>query len=92
VILKPRERGGHSPRWAAQPEKIKEILGIWHLIIRKSVNCTDVILYVGGLRYCDLLSFSEASGIIRSHAEYQNCCLGGKKEKILMDWSHTKKR
>jgi hypothetical protein len=22
VIKKPRERGGHSPRWAAEPEKI----------------------------------------------------------------------
>jgi hypothetical protein len=22
VITKPRERGGHSPRWAAEPEKI----------------------------------------------------------------------
>jgi hypothetical protein len=24
VIKKPRGRGGHSPRWAAEPEKIKE--------------------------------------------------------------------
>jgi hypothetical protein len=23
VIKKPRKRGGHSPRWAAKPEKIK---------------------------------------------------------------------
>jgi hypothetical protein len=22
IITKPRERGGHSPRWAAEPEKI----------------------------------------------------------------------
>jgi hypothetical protein len=22
VIKKPREQGGHSPRWAAEPEKI----------------------------------------------------------------------
>jgi hypothetical protein len=26
VITKPRERGGHSPRWAAEPEKIKKIM------------------------------------------------------------------
>jgi hypothetical protein len=24
VIKKPRERGGHSPLWAAEPEKIME--------------------------------------------------------------------
>jgi hypothetical protein len=37
VITKPRERGGHSPRWAAEPEKIIIIiiiiiiveLGLW---------------------------------------------------------------
>jgi hypothetical protein len=23
VIKKPRERGGHSPRWAAEPEELK---------------------------------------------------------------------
>jgi hypothetical protein len=26
VITKPRERGGHSPRWAAGPEKIIKII------------------------------------------------------------------
>jgi hypothetical protein len=26
VIKNPRERGGHSPRWAAEPEKIKKII------------------------------------------------------------------
>jgi hypothetical protein len=26
VIKKPRERGGHSPRWAAEPDKIKFII------------------------------------------------------------------
>jgi hypothetical protein len=26
VIKKPRERGGHSPRWAAEPEKIVIII------------------------------------------------------------------
>jgi hypothetical protein len=32
VITKPRERGGHSPRWAAEPEKIKKNKrGIWFL-------------------------------------------------------------
>jgi hypothetical protein len=25
VITKPGERGGHSPRWAAEPEKINNI-------------------------------------------------------------------
>jgi hypothetical protein len=28
VITKPRELGGHSPRWAAEPEKIKKIIWI----------------------------------------------------------------
>jgi hypothetical protein len=26
VIKKPRERGGHSPRWASEPEKIKQMI------------------------------------------------------------------
>jgi hypothetical protein len=35
VITKPRERGGHSPRWAAVPEKIiknKQIVLIFRVI------------------------------------------------------------
>jgi hypothetical protein len=30
VITKPRERGGHGPRWAAEPEKIIIIIEIYH--------------------------------------------------------------
>jgi hypothetical protein len=26
VIKHPRERGGHSPRWAAEPEKINKLI------------------------------------------------------------------
>jgi hypothetical protein len=38
VITKPRELGGHSPRWAAKPEKIKINL---RLIVLRKINVTD---------------------------------------------------
>jgi hypothetical protein len=41
VINKPRERGGHSPRWAAEPEKVTIIItmflllwAVWHEVVR----------------------------------------------------------
>jgi hypothetical protein len=35
VITKPRGRGGHSPHWAAEPEKIIIIVPyIWNCIIK----------------------------------------------------------
>jgi hypothetical protein len=37
VIKKPRERGGHSPRWAAEPEKIK---------IKNPCKSAHIFLYV----------------------------------------------
>jgi hypothetical protein len=36
VIKKPRGRGGHSPRWAAVPEKINN--NCIHLVILRSTN------------------------------------------------------
>jgi hypothetical protein len=40
VITKPRERGGHSPRWAAEPEKI--IIRVGH-IIRHNVFVVNIL-------------------------------------------------
>jgi hypothetical protein len=54
VITKPRERGGHSPRWAAEPEKTNkhvqrklnfrdtEILGLFYFTLKK---LTFLLLY-----------------------------------------------
>jgi hypothetical protein len=41
VINKPSGRGGHSPRWAAEPEKIIKKLGLkyqFQLIFTKSIT------------------------------------------------------
>jgi hypothetical protein len=39
MIKKPRKRGGHSPRWAAEPEKI--------IIIINYELCTGLALKLG---------------------------------------------
>jgi hypothetical protein len=38
VIKKPRERGAHSPRWAAEPEKIIIIIIIEKPLKAKQLN------------------------------------------------------
>jgi hypothetical protein len=39
VFTKPRKRGGHSPRWVAEPEEIKNMDNIWNFIV-----ATDTLL------------------------------------------------
>jgi hypothetical protein len=43
VIKKPRERGGHSPRWAAEPEIIIIIIII---IIITLIQIIIIIIYI----------------------------------------------
>jgi hypothetical protein len=52
VIKKPRERGGHSPRWAAEPEKIIVIIIIIIIIV---AMCMCVFVY-GTLQVGDVTS------------------------------------
>jgi hypothetical protein len=43
VIKKPRGRGGHSPRWAAMPEKIKKsIICLWLIFSIFIENVADM--------------------------------------------------
>jgi hypothetical protein len=47
VIKKPRGRGGHSPRWAAEPEKIKQCINIDTIMY--PANLYAVVFY---MHYC----------------------------------------
>jgi cell division protein FtsL len=53
VIKKPRERGGHSPRWAAKLEKIlimiKMMIIIIIIIIIMHKQCTEVLSVAGSV-------------------------------------------
>jgi hypothetical protein len=42
VIKEPRERGGHSPRWAAEPEKIIIISSIHDIYL----SIYDILLFI----------------------------------------------
>jgi hypothetical protein len=57
VITKPRERGGHSPRWAAEPEKIIIIIIIIQLWW-KLKSWTPSVLYKSTMLFLLRLSFS----------------------------------
>jgi hypothetical protein len=53
VIKKPRERGGHSPGWAAEPEKINKY------ITMQDIRCSRCKHYDCGISECDAVEFNE---------------------------------
>jgi hypothetical protein len=49
VIKKPRERGGHSPRWAAEPEKM-----VMMMMVVVVMMMMIVIIYLYIIEYIDI--------------------------------------
>src|SRR5215510_164036 len=57
VITKPRERRGHSPRWAAEPEMMIIIIIIYCVYVRPKVSSNQYALAILSSLACQALQY-----------------------------------